>query len=139
MSGVRTTINFDIEKVDALIANKGITEKEFSESLGHTSGYYRHAKERGTLTTTDYLLIKSIYGIDVELKEKEEKIETTNDTIKDIVDVIREKNNDDVLKKLDEVLTTMNKLGNIQMQLLEELHKTNSHLLKANGRPIARI
>lgn len=98
------------------------------------------------------MLIKSIYNVDVmadSIKSKKEEVNTSssldyssiitsaaNEIVEAInnmeVDVPVTLNTENILKKMDDLIVAVTRLGNLEMQVLEELHKTNSHLLKTN-------
>ena len=65
----------DRQKLQNLITNNGMTNAEFSVSLGRDNTFITKVlrDENLTLSATDWLLIKSLYGVDVEYKEENNK------------------------------------------------------------------
>lgn len=133
----RCDIKVDFDKIDKIMKSNEISKTTFCESIGHSSSWFRHSKTG--ITRADLIAIRSVYGVDVELKEepKPEVKETAKDTSVDLSEVngwlceiaskFDEKTSQEaIISKLDEIITTLNKLGNIGMQVLEELHKRPS-------------
>ena len=100
----------DTEKLEQIIKNNNMNYTSFGKSLGHSETYINHVRNSGAMKFADYMLVKSLYGVDVK------KIEEIKEAVKD---------DSDLEKKLDEILTAINRLGNVEMQILEELHKKN--------------
>ena len=107
----------DINRLDAIIEQVGVSEKAFGKTLGHEKSFISKVKERGTLSNTDILLIKTLYGVDITLKEKE-----TKEPTKDNADV-----NSDVMKQLDaisNIITQFSKNSyDVDLDILERLEK----------------
>lgn len=139
---LRKTVMVDVEKVNRIVKSNNLTPKTFSESLGHTSSYLKHVRDTARMTVSDQLLIKSMYGVDVKLEEKqpvpvkvkeeEPKIDT------DAILLAIEDSTKQIVGRIDTLIATINREGNVQMQILEELHKTNSHILKSNTSPYSK-
>ena len=83
-------IKVDREKIKNIIKNNNMTNNEFSRSLGRDSSFIGKVfrDEDYLMSITDYLLIKSMYGVDVKCIEPEivEDIKIENDvkTVKDL-------------------------------------------------------
>ena len=122
------SVKVDYSKIEKLMEINGLSNIQLERALGHTDGFLRHVRNRETLTLSDYNLIKALYGMDVmatEEKKEEKPAADYSELIKAI-----EKNNTEVIAKLDELIQSLNRLGNVNMQILESINKTNNHLLR---------
>lgn len=79
-------IKVDREKLKNIIKNNNMTNNEFSRSLGRDSSFIGKIfkDENYLMSATDYLLIKSMYGVDIEYKEE---IKIENNVIKTVKDL----------------------------------------------------
>ena len=129
-----TTVQIDGEKLRTVIKANKMSGYDFSQSIGHDKTFINKVIKRGVLSLSDYLLIKSMYGVDIKLEEapqvEEKKEESSVDT--DAILLAIEDSTKQIVARIDTLIATINRTGNVQMQILEELHKTNSHLLKNN-------
>ena len=105
----------------------------FSRSLGHGDGFYQNVLKRGTVTRTDVLLVKAMYGIDIELKEEEPKPAPIDS---EELDALRRKisaNNEIARKTFDEITAlkaeikemnvSLRTIGNLLTQINEKVYK----------------
>jgi chromosome segregation ATPase len=127
--GVTKGVYCNIEKLMKL-AGKFDTEQEFAETIGRSNTWLYNAKKSGTMSMTDALAIKCVHGVDVIIEKEEEE---------EIKEEKKEKNSD-LTAKLDEInanikelTTTVSRLGNVNMQILEEFHKLNKELLNTKN------
>lgn len=123
------SVKVDYSKIEKLMEINGLSNIQLEHALGHTDGFLRHVKNRGTLTLTDYNLVKVLYGMDVKATEEPKEEKPAADYSK-LIKAIEKNNNTEVIAKLDELIQSVNRLGNVNMQILEGLNKTNNHLLK---------
>lgn len=125
--GVTRGVYVNIEKLMKL-ADKFDTEQEFAETIGRSNTWLYNVRKSGTMGMTDALAIKCVHGEDVIIeKEKEVKEE-------------KKENNNQLTEKLDEInanikelTTTVSRLGNVNMQILEEFHKLNKELINTKN------
>lgn len=117
----------NIEKLMKL-AGKFDTEQEFAETIGRSNTWLYNVRKSGTMGMTDALAIKCVHGVDVII-EKEEEVKEE-----------KKENNNQLTEKLDEIntnikelTTTVSRLGNVNMQILEEFHKLNKELLNTKN------
>lgn len=127
--GATKGVYCDIEKLVKL-ANKFSTEQEFAETIGRSNTWLYNVKKSGIMGMTDALAIKGVHGIDVVI-EKEKEEETKEE---------KKENNNELTEKLDEIntnikelTTTVSRLGNVNMQILEEFHKLNKELINTKS------
>ena len=127
--GATKGVYCDIEKLVKL-ANKFSTEQEFAETIGRSNTWLYNVKKSGIMGMTDALAIKGVHGVDVVIeKEKEEEVKEE-----------KKENNNELTEKLDEIntnikelTTTVSRLGNVNMQILEEFHKLNKELINTKS------
>lgn len=136
------TVKIDKEKINKIINSNGMTANEFNNSVGHSEGWIRKVFKRGTMAPSDVMLIKVVYGVDITLKEEEKKepISVADNTdskdmraidFTDIITVLKETDKStEIISKLDELNKNVIRLGNVNMQILEALNKTNNHILR---------
>lgn len=127
--GATQGVYCDIEKLVKL-ANKFNTEQEFAETIGRSNTWLYNVKKSGIMGKTDALAIKGVHGVDVVIERKEEE-ETKEE---------KKENNNELTEKLDEIntnikelTTTVSRLGNVNMQILEEFHKLNKELINTKN------
>lgn len=121
VKGRTTGVYVDLPKFFKLV-DKANSQKEFAETIGRSSAWVWNVQQTGLMAKSDALAIKAVYKVDIiapEPVEEEEKPQT-----------VVQQNNEDVLKKLDEILVAVNRLGNVNMQMLEDLHKITKELVK---------
>lgn len=125
--GVRKGVYCNIEKLMKL-AGKFDTEQEFAETIGRSNTWLYNVRKSGTMGMTDALAIKCVHGVDVII-EKEEEVKEE-----------KKENNNQLTEKLDEIntnikelTTTVSRLGNVNMQILEEFHKLNKELINTKN------
>lgn len=105
----------------------------FSRSLGHAGGFYNNTAKRGMVSRTDVLLVKAMYGIDIELKEEEPKPAPADS---EELDALRRKisaNNEIARKTFDEITAlkaeikemnvSLRTIGNLLTQINEKVYK----------------
>ena len=127
--GATKGVYCDIKKLVKL-ANKFSTEQEFAETIGRSNTWLYNVKKSGIMGMTDALAIKGVHGVDVVI-EKEKEEETKEE---------KKENNNELTEKLDEIntnikelTTTVSRLGNVNMQILEEFHKLNKELINTKS------
>lgn len=125
--GVTKGVYCNIEKLMKL-AGKFDTEQEFAETIGRSNTWLYNVRKSGIMGMTDALAIKCVHGVDVII-EKEEEVKEE-----------KKENNSDLTAKLDEIntnikelTTTVSRLGNVNMQILEEFHKLNKELINTKN------
>lgn len=125
--GVTRGVYVNIEKLMKL-ADKFDTEQEFAETIGRSNTWLYNVRKSGTMGMTDALAIKCVHGEDVII-EKEEEVKEE-----------KKENNNQLTEKLDEInanikelTTTVSRLGNVNMQILEEFHKLNKELINTKN------
>lgn len=121
-----TKIKFNEQKLDTIIKNNGMTDAEFSVSIGHSKDFLRKVRKNGYVTQTTRDFIKTVYGVDITLKEQPKVEEPT----KDNADV-----SSDAMKKLDLIansITQFSKNNNDAdldvIERLEKLEKTTADI-----------
>lgn len=83
-------VRIDREKLQNIIKNNNMSNIDFSKSLGRDGSYINKVirDETYLMSMTDYLLIKSLYGVDIEYKEPvKEEIKIENNDIKTVKDL----------------------------------------------------
>lgn len=126
--GTTKGVYCDIEKLVKL-ANKFSTEQEFAETIGRSNTWLYNVKKSGIMGMSDALAIKCVHGEDVIIEKKEEEVKEE-----------KKENNTQLTEKLDEInanikelTTTVSRLGNVNMQILEEFHKLNKELINTKN------
>lgn len=126
--GTTKGVYCDIEKLVKL-ANKFSTEQEFAETIGRSNTWLYNVKKSGIMGMSDALAIKCVHGEDVIIEKKEEEVKEE-----------KKENNTQLTEKLDEInanikelTTTVSRLGNVNMQILEEFHKLNKELINTKS------
>ena len=108
----------------------------FSRSLGHGDGFYQSVLKREIVSRTDVLLVKAMYGIDIELKEEEPKPAPADS---EELDALRRKisaNNEISRKTFDEITAlkaeikemniSLRTIGNLLTQINEKCYKAKN-------------
>ena len=99
----------DVNKINRLIEQEtGGNQQEFSQRCGHERGWINHIiKKSQKMSNSDILLLRSMFGIDVALKETQpEKEKAVSDTA-----------NPD----FSEVVMALNKIAEDVHRIMEEL------------------
>lgn len=130
--GATKGVYCDIEKLVKL-ANKFNTEQEFAETIGRSNTWLYNVKKSGIMGMTDALAIKGVHGVDVIIeKEEEVKEEEAKEEKKENNNQLTEKL-DEINANIKELTTTVSRLGNVNMQILEEFHKLNKELINTKN------
>lgn len=132
----KTFKKVDLKKLEK-VAKKFNTYSEFSEAIGHAPGHYQNIKASGTISTSDWLLIKAMFNVDVELQENlpvindngedadalKRKISANNVLIKDAMGEIAKMKSEIILIKEQnkEIAISLNKIGNLLAQINEKI------------------
>ena len=127
--GTTKGVYCDIEKLVKL-ASKFSTEQEFAETIGRSNTWLYNVKKSGIMGMTDALAIKGVHGVDViiEKEKEEEEVKEKKENNKEITDKI-----DEINASIKELTTTVSRLGNVNMQILEEFHKLNKELINTKN------
>ena len=65
----KNMIKVDVSKIDMVLKTRGILQKDMGTDMGHDYTFISSIRARGTMQKTDALLFKSLYGVDLEVKE----------------------------------------------------------------------
>ena len=123
-------VKVDIAKVNMIIKNNNLSRTDFCEGLGHSPSWYGHLKKDGVITVVDAIAIKSVYGVDVELKEEnnpakafsEDNLEEVNQWLCEITAKLDEISEFKELgDKLSMIIDGLEKMANLQVEILSEL------------------
>ncbi len=125
--GVTKGVYCNIEKLIKL-ASKFETEQEFAETIGRSNTWLYNVKKSGTMGMTDALAIKCVHGVDVIIEKEEEVKEEKKENNNQLTDKL-----DEINANIKELTTTVSRLGNVNMQILEEFHKLNKELLNTKN------
>lgn len=68
------TIPVDFNKLEYIRISNGLEYADMSYKLGHERSWYSHVKISGTMRRTDALLVQSIWGVDVIIKEPKKSV-----------------------------------------------------------------
>jgi hypothetical protein len=101
------TTYIDVRKLKNVVSNYN-TKEEFLNKIGRGKSWYYKLLKDGTCFLNDALAIKAETGVDLIIAKPVETATPTD-------------NNSSVEKKLDELIATINRLGNVNMQILEAL------------------
>lgn len=124
--GSSAGVYIDLAKFSKLLKKFEGSRQEFAETIGRSDSWVGNVLNRGTMAKVDALALKAIYKVDLIIdKPVEEKPE-----VKQSENVVVTANNAEILAKMNELLTAINRLGNVNMQLLEDLHKITKELVK---------
>ena len=77
---------------------------------------------------TDALAIKCVHGVDVIIEKEEEVKEEKKENNNQITEKL-----DEINENIKELTTTVSRLGNVNMQILEEFHKLNKELINTKN------
>ena len=121
VKGCTRGVYIDVVKLEKL-AKKFSSQREFADTIGRSSAWYWNAIQTGRMSKVDAVALKGLYKVDLIIPEPVVAKEIEPKQI--VVD------NKEVVAKLDEVLVAVNKLGNVNMQILEDLHKLTKELVK---------
>lgn len=125
--GVTKGVYVNIEKLMKL-AGKFNTEQEFAETIGRSNTWLYNVRKSGTMGMTDALAIKCVHGVDVIIEKEEEVKEEKKENNSDLTGKL-----DEINANIKELTTTVNRLGNVNMQILEEFHKLNKELINTKN------
>ena len=108
--------NFDYDKFYEWCNSKGITPNDVSEKLGFNRSFFANCKLRNALKPNVYKMLLILYNLpDCTFL----KIDTVSESKADDTVVID--TNSDILRELKDLNVSVNRLGNIMMQMLEYL------------------
>lgn len=123
VKGCTKGVYIDVAKLEKL-QKKFPSQREFAASIGRSSAWYWNVMQTGQMAKVDAIAIKGLHKVDLVIP-KPEPVEEKKEEVKPTgVD------NKEVIAKLDELLVAINKLGNVNMQLLEDVHKIAKELTK---------
>lgn len=125
--GVTKGVYCNIEKLMKL-AGKFDTEQEFAETIGRSNTWLYNVRKSGTMGMTDALAIKCVYGVDVIIEKEEEVKEEKKESNNQLTEKL-----DEINTNIKELTTTVSRLGNVNMQILEEFHKLNKELINTKN------
>lgn len=125
--GTTKGVYCDIEKLVRL-ANKFNTEQEFAETIGRSNTWLYNVKKSGIMGMTDALAIKCVHGVDVIIEKEEEVKEEKKENNTQLTEKL-----DEINANIKELTTTVSRLGNVNMQILEEFHKLNKELINTKN------
>lgn len=125
--GVTKGVYCNIEKLMKL-AGKFDTEQEFAETIGRSNTWLYNVRKSGTMGMTDALAIKCVHGVDVIIEKEEEVKEEKKESNNQLTEKL-----DEINANIKELTTTVSRLGNVNMQILEEFHKLNKELLNTKN------
>lgn len=126
--GATMAVYCDIAKLTEL-ASKYKTEQEFAETIGRSNTWLYNVKKSGVMGKTDALAIKGVHGVDITIeKQKEEKKEEKTESNNQLEGKL-----DKINANIKELTTTVSRLGNVNMQILEEFHKLNKELINTKN------
>ena len=116
--GSTAGVYVDLVKFSKLVKQFDGSRQEFAETIGRSDSWVFNVLNRGTMAKVDALALKAIYKVDLVIDKPAEKKEDTKQAT----------DNTEVIKKIDEMIVVINRLGNVNMQILEEIHKLNKEL-----------
>lgn len=125
--GVTKGVYCNIEKLMKL-AGKFDTEQEFAETIGRSNTWLYNVRKSGTMGMTDALAIKCVHGVDVIIEKEEEVKEEKKESNNQLKEKL-----DEINANIKELTTTVSRLGNVNMQILEEFHKLNKELINTKN------
>lgn len=125
--GVTKGVYVNIEKLMKL-AGKFNTEQEFAETIGRSNTWLYNVRKSGTMGMTDALAIKCVHGVDVIIEKEEEVKEEKKENNTQLTEKL-----DEINTNIKELTTTVSRLGNVNMQILEEFHKLNKELINTKN------
>ena len=123
----RRMVKVDAKKLEEIREKSGMSPKQFADDLGHSSSWYHHAtRYEQTMAKSDAISIQLKYGIDIELKEekKQEEAESgesteTNQWLCEIAEKLDGMRSDEILARLNEMVSSINALIAVQKQVVE--------------------
>lgn len=108
--------NFDYDKFYEWCNSKGITPNDVSERLGFNRSFFANCKLRNALKPNVYKMLLILYNLpDCTFL----KIDTVSESKAD--DTVVTDTNSDILRKLQDLNASVNKIGNMMMKMLEYL------------------
>ncbi len=125
--GVTKGVYCDIDKLMKL-AEKYDTEQEFAETIGRSNTWLYNVRKSGTMAMADALAIKCVHGVDVIIEKEEVKKEEKKEDNNKLTEKL-----DEINANIKELTTTVSRLGNVNMQILEEFHKLNKELINTKN------
>jgi hypothetical protein len=125
--GVTKGVYCNIEKLMKL-AGKFDTEQEFAETIGRSNTWLYNVRKSGTMGMTDALAIKCVHGVDVIIEKEEEVKEEKKESNNQLTEKL-----DEINANIKELTTTVSRIGNVNMQILEEFHKLNKELINTKN------
>lgn len=125
--GATKGVYCDIEKLVKL-ASKFSSEQEFAETIGRSNTWLYNVKKSGIMGMTDALAIKGVHGEDVVIEKEEEVKEEKKENNTQLTEKL-----DEINTNIKELTTTVSRLGNVNMQILEEFHKLNKELINTKN------
>lgn len=125
--GATKGVYCNIEKLMKL-AGKFDTEQEFAETIGRSNTWLYNVRKSGTMGMTDALAIKCVHGVDVIIEKEEEVKEEKKENDNQLTEKL-----DEINTNIKELTTTVSRLGNVNMQILEEFHKLNKELINTKN------
>lgn len=118
------SIEVDIEKIDMIIKNNGLTDAKFSESLGYEKSFLKHIRERKAISKPAYILIQKIYGVDVQKAKEEPTPVKEEDSSKTHVEVMLSQFAEDrktLINMVDSLDRNVEDVKNVLCHILEKL------------------
>lgn len=119
--------NFDYEKFEEWLVENQLRASDVTRELNVNSSYFANARARNCMNYTIYKLLCFTYKLPEGtflIEKKEEQEETKETAVEQVVTV----DNSEVVAKLDELNVSINKLGNVLMQLLEYVNEIKKEL-----------
>ena len=111
-------INIDYDALYKWAEDNKMQMSQVSRELGFNSGYFTNARLRNRLPKNVYKFLLLRYGLpEGSFIKKEPEPEPTRCNVQYVEDTVVKV--DTLLPKLEELNTSINKLGNIMMQMLE--------------------
>lgn len=127
----------DVSKLNQALQKKKLSDDEAGHQMGHAEGFIRHVRTRGTMSMTDVILFKSLFGADVTYKEPEvepQKVGANNDAlvkqlafIKEELTTMKQNNEDNtnlmfsnIDDKLQDISISLHNIGNLLTQINEK-------------------
>lgn len=135
-----TTVIIDGEKLQYEITKRGLRNGEVSLALGHADNYIKGCMTSGKIPKSMILMLGTMFNI----KEEDilpDKAESTPETVEQVVPTIvtekvdiqpiindllevmarQDKFEQLFLQRMDELIATINRIGNVEMQSMEYL------------------
>ena len=122
----RMISNFDYDAFNKWCENKGVYSAVIARELGYNSSFFSNCKTRNAIKIGVYKSLLTLYGLPEGsfLKDEKEpvnevaevKVETPMPTV-DLTEIVDEVKS--IQNEIKELQMSINKLGNIMMQMLE--------------------